>query len=80
MEQKHNAKKRGIEWLFSFDTWWQMWKDKFNWRGASKGKYCMARKGDEGPYSPENCEIILLEANVAERNRWVAEQNQENCA
>ncbi len=30
------------------------------------GKYCMARKDDLGPYSPDNVEIKLFEDNSKE--------------
>ena len=64
-EQKGVAKTRKIEWLFTFETWWQMWQDSGKWeqRGNRKDQYCMARFKDIGPYSPENVEIILATQN-----------------
>lgn len=64
--QKIRAKSRGIEWLFSFDTWIDVWTSsgKLDQRGKGLGKYCMARKKDVGPYSPENVEITLYEKNA----------------
>ena len=62
------ARKRKIEWLFTFETWWKMWNDsgKWNQRGRKLGQYCMARKGDTGPYSPENVDIVLNSKNCSD--------------
>jgi hypothetical protein len=67
-EQEYRAKQRKIDWLFTFESWWQMWQDSGKWaeRGRKLGQYCMARKGDIGPYSPDNVEIILIEQNLSD--------------
>ena len=52
-KQKYRAKERGIDWEFTFETWVEWWGDDFNKRGRM-GLH-MARIGDEGPYSPDNC-------------------------
>lgn len=59
MEQKSKAWGRRIPWRFTFETWWALWEKSGKWkqRGNSKGKYCMCRYEDKGPYSPENCFI-----------------------
>ena len=68
IQQKCQADHRGIGWLFTFDTWWKMWEEsgKWNERGRKTGQYCMARKGDIGPYSPENVDIILVTKNSSD--------------
>jgi hypothetical protein len=50
------AKRRGIPFLFDYDAWWAWWQVDGRWaqRGRGANKLCMARKGDAGPYSPEN--------------------------
>lgn len=67
-EQKGVAKTRNIEWQFTFETWWKMWSDSGKWelRGNKKGHYCMARFKDEGPYGPDNVEIILASKNASD--------------
>lgn len=62
------ARKRNIEWLFTFDTWWKMWQESGQWsnRGRKSGQYCMARRGDIGPYSPTNVDIVLINVNAAD--------------
>jgi hypothetical protein len=67
-QQRVHAKKRGIEWLFTFEEWLKCWEDALglDWsahRGRGKGKYCMGRFGDVGPYASWNVEIILYEDN-----------------
>ena len=50
-QQKYMAKRRGIEFLFTFEEWIKMWEDsgKWNERGRGAKKYCMARHNDIGP-------------------------------
>lgn len=54
--QKNNAKARGIDFLFTFEQWQDWWIATGKWeqRGKGRGKYCMMRKGDVGPYSIDN--------------------------
>lgn len=68
--QKSMAKRRGIDWNFTFDSWMKWWLDSGHWyeRGQGLGKYVMARKGDVGPYSPDNCFATTTELNVSEGN------------
>lgn len=68
-EHKYNSDGRGIKFEFTFEGWVRFWKDsgKLHLRGAKKGKYVMARKGDTGPYSPDNVEIILYEDNLSDQ-------------
>jgi len=56
--QKKDAKRRGIEWLFTLEEWIACWGEKFADRGRGADRLCMARIGDTGPYSPDNVEII----------------------
>jgi NUMOD3 motif len=76
--QKSCAKRRNIEWQFTFDDWWRMWDESGHWhlRGRDSGKYCMARYGDAGPYAPNNVRIITVDENRSKqregsgRGRW----------
>lgn len=63
--QKSSARKRGIEWLLDFDAWLRIWlaSGKFHLRGRGAERYCMARRGDVGPYSEANVEIITNRLN-----------------
>lgn len=60
------ALKRGVEWLFDFDSWLATWKDSGHYaeRGRGAGSYQMARKGDCGPYAPWNVVIVRMESNA----------------
>jgi hypothetical protein len=62
------AKRRKVEFLFSFDQWLTIWvsSGKLKLRGKGKGKFCMARLEDKGPYAVGNVEIILHSENVSQ--------------
>lgn len=66
LDQKSNAQKRGIDFLFSFDEWVEWWGDDFDKRGCNLGELVMARHGDCGPYSPDNCRKLTCSENLAE--------------
>ncbi len=66
--QRQHAKRRGIEFKFTFDDWLAWWIGKLGpvWlskRGRLSEKFCMARRDDEGPYHPDNVMCITIEQN-----------------
>lgn len=67
-QHKSNAKHRGIGWEFTYVSWRLFWAISGYWykRGKGKNGYVMARYGDKGPYSPDNCKIIPFMDNVRE--------------
>lgn len=69
--QRHQAKQRGIEWDLDFAEWWAIWESsgKLNQRGRGKNKYCMARKGDSGPYTLGNVKIITFQQNIIDYHK-----------
>jgi hypothetical protein len=69
--QRLQARKRGIEWLFTFDEWWAVWEASGKWkqRGTHKGQYGMSRFGDKGPYAATNVRICIMEENVSEAHK-----------
>jgi hypothetical protein len=53
--QRKNADKRGIPWEFNLWTWWSVWQASGHWNERGRGNlYMMCRKGDVGPYAPDN--------------------------
>jgi len=65
--QKQKAKQRGIAWLFTPESWWNFWQSSGKWDVRGKGEgHCMARKGDVGPYSPENVYICTIGQNFSD--------------
>jgi hypothetical protein len=51
---KSNAKRRGIEWLFSYETWREWWGKDIDERGPGRFELSMQRFEDKGPYAPWN--------------------------
>lgn len=60
--QRIKAKQRGIEWLFTYETWLEFWEYKLEF----KEFLVMGRFYDLGPYSPENCYLTSREINSLE--------------
>ena len=52
--QKSNAKRRGIEWEFNFQTWFDWWGADIDRRGSGPEDLQMQRFADEGPYAAWN--------------------------
>lgn len=69
-QHKSNAKTRGVSFLFTFEQWRDWWIATGKWelRGRGRGKYCMRRHGDVGPYSIDNVFCGLNEENVRDGN------------
>jgi DNA-binding CsgD family transcriptional regulator len=68
LNQKYNAKRRGIGWDISLWDWWQVWQRSGKWgqRGRGQG-YVMCRRGDEGPYAVGNVFIAPAADNSSRR-------------
>lgn len=78
--QKHTATtRRGIDWQFTYAEWLAWWGDDIHLRGRGKGKLVMARRGDTGPYSPDNCIKLLMEDNIRDGNQG-RKHSAETCA
>ena len=62
--QRVSAKKRGIEFLLSYEQWLAIWGDNIKDRGCRSGQLVMCRFGDAGPYSVDNVFIALQSTNT----------------
>lgn len=67
--QKAHAKKRGHDFLLTFEDWWKIWEEsgKYHLRGKNVGQYCMARKNDQGAYIVGNIDIVEVHTNLGEQ-------------
>ena len=52
--QRQNAKRRGIVFLFTLEAWIEWWGDDLPLRGRAPDALCMGRFGDEGAYELGN--------------------------
>lgn len=73
--QMHAAARRRIEWKLTFEEWWAFWVDHYDQRGQGPERYCMARKGDTGPYAKGNIYLAtnrqnMVDAVVNARSRY----------
>lgn len=66
--QRSAAKRRGIEWCFTFESWLAVWvaSGRFDERGRAGDSFVMARNGDTGPYAANNVRIIRMRENSSE--------------
>jgi hypothetical protein len=67
LDQKRNAKGRGIPFFLTFAEWWSVWEQSGHWeqRGCHQGEYVMSRPGDD---AVGNVRIVQVEANIREMN------------
>jgi hypothetical protein len=68
--QRDNAKRRGIEWQFTFEQWIEWWGNDLSKRGRKADDLCMARFGDKGPYAPGNCFKQTMKENLVQREHF----------
>lgn len=78
------AATRKVEFLLTFDEWLKIWIDsgQIDNRGTKRGKYVMARFGDQGPYAVGNVKIILHTENIREahKGKVVSQKTKEKWA
>ena len=83
-QHKSNAKTRGVEFLFTLEQWRDWWIATGKWelRGRGRGKYCMRRHNDVGPYSIDNVFCGTNEENVRDGNlgKTVGQETREKIA
>lgn len=78
--QKRRAKNRGIDFVISFEEWWDVWQKSGKWdqRGRGAGCYVMCRVNDQGPYAIGNVYIDTQENNLYKNgNARCKEQSAE---
>ena len=64
---KRSAANRGVEFLLTFDEWWEIWEPHYENMGVGKGKMCMCRTLDAGPYAVGNVRIDYNVSNGHEK-------------
>lgn len=74
-DQRKNAKRRGIEFLLTFEEWCAMWELQWDNRGCGINDMQMCRTGDSGPYSVQNCRIDTRRNNIDE---YLSPQQEES--
>ena len=74
-QHKQNANRRKINFELTYEQWLEIWGDKISLRGVGRGKYCMARNNDQGPYSVDNVKIIPFEENNKEQHVFLSNYN-----
>jgi hypothetical protein len=70
MRNMRGAKRRGIEFKFTFEDWANAWLERGRWyqRGKEAHEYVMGRFDDQGAYEVGNVEIITFTQNVQDGN------------
>jgi hypothetical protein len=74
IQQRTNADRRAIKWDLHFADWYAVWQasGKLHLRGRGKGKYCLSRIKDDGPYALGNVHVQLATENSSEATKkWI---------
>ena len=76
------AKQRNVPFELTYDEWINIWlqSGKYDLRGYGRGKYCMSRINDIGPYAVNNVFIQLHTDNQIQgvKGRKKTKQHIEN--
>ena len=64
--QRNNARRRNIDWQFTYDEWIEWWGEDITNRGRKNGQLVMARNGDVGPYNVQNVQKLKAEENASD--------------
>ena len=69
--QRNGAKRRGIQFLLTWEQWRAWWLTDGRWanRGCHTGGLVMGRKGDYGPYAIDNVYCCTNGENAAYANK-----------
>lgn len=65
--QAYHAKRRGIDFLISFEEWLDWWGEDIHQRGRGMGKLQMCRNKDCGPYAIGNIFKATHEQNMRDK-------------
>lgn len=70
VQQRANAKNRGISWGLTFEQWrdWWLATGHVDARGRERGQWVMGRPFDSGPYELGNLLCLRAEDNVRQQN------------
>lgn len=70
IQQRANARNRGISWSLSFEQWrdWWLATGHVDERGRLCGQWVMGRPYDSGPYELGNLLCLRAEDNVSQQN------------
>ena len=77
VKHKSKAKKRGVEFLLTFEEWRDWWGSDWDQRGRTKNKLVMGRYGDTGPYALGNIYKTTQEGNSVDRQRFKNQKMRE---
>jgi len=79
-QHKGKATARGIEFLLTFEQWWDIWQASGKWeqRGRRNDQYVMARLGDRGAYEHGNVRICLAGENTDEMREGLPPRNRQS--
>jgi hypothetical protein len=78
--QYNSAKRRNIEFKFTFEQWWDWWKvdNRIERRGMGRDALLMARFNDVGPYSADNVFCTTHHDNVSNMGEESRKKHGEN--
>ena len=65
-QQRCDARKRNIDFKFTYEEWEKWWGDDIKQRGVGPDKLVMARYNDVGPYKIGNIKKITMGQNTRE--------------
>lgn len=69
LQQRNQALFRDEGWSIDFDAWCELWRDKWDLRGRTKGSYCMTRIDWSLPWTLDNVQVITRSEHAVAQGR-----------
>ena len=78
--QRYSAKRRGIVWDFTLNSWIEWWLNtgKAHLRGNKKGQYMMCRIMDVGIYSPNTVYCATNNENIKDAYKYNKDRKKKS--
>lgn len=65
----YDSRRRGVDFEITFEEFCDLWKDKWELRGNSEGKYCLARINLDKGYTKDNLRVMPFSEAQKYRSR-----------
>lgn len=70
LQQRAQANYRKEQWLIDFETYKQIWGDRWHLKGRGSDNYCMTRSDPTQPWTADNVIVITRKEHVIRQDQF----------